>query len=62
MVTALAEAGLWIEFLHEFDTTDFRMAPWLEEASSGVWRLRSDLPGEVPLMYSVKAVKEGDRR
>lgn len=57
VVTALAEAGLRIEFLHEFDSTDFRMAPWLEEVSTGVWRLRSDIEGELPLMYSVKATK-----
>jgi SAM-dependent methyltransferase len=56
IVTALAAAGLRIEFLHEFD-----FLPWpvdfLVEGEDGRWRLPAGSKGELPLFFSLKATK-----
>ena len=57
IVTAIAEAGLVIEFLHEFDHLCWQQLPWMEPGPEpGTWVL----PGEresIPLMYSLRARK-----
>lgn len=57
IVTAIAECGLRIDFLHEMDWVDYRMIPLLEEGDDGKWRLPSSITGELPLMFSLKATK-----
>ena len=57
IVTAIAGAGLRIEFLHEMDWVDYRMIPLLEASPDGKWRLPSTVPGELPLMFSLRATK-----
>ncbi|MFG2001919.1 class I SAM-dependent methyltransferase [Spirillospora sp. NPDC048911] len=57
VVSALASAGLRVDFLHEFDFTLFQRHRSLERDGS-VYRLPAGLP-RVPLMYSLKADKPG---
>lgn len=56
IVSALVEAGLRIEFLHEWPFVLWRMFPFLEPGAEGWWHLPADLPS-VPLSFSLRAVK-----
>lgn len=56
VVSALAAAGLRIEFLHEHDTSLFARFPVLERQPDGGYRFPSERP-RVPLMYSIKATR-----
>lgn len=56
VVTALARAGLRIEFLHEHATTLFQRYPVLERCETGEYRFPPGRP-RVPLMYSIRAAK-----
>jgi SAM-dependent methyltransferase len=58
IVTAIAAAGLRIEFLHELDWVDYQQIPLLEEGQDEKWRLPSAVPGELPLMFSLRARKD----
>lgn len=56
VVTALIEAGLQLEFLHEFPYTVFQQYLFMELGPDGYYRL----PGGkdlVPLMFSIKGTK-----
>jgi SAM-dependent methyltransferase len=58
ILNALTSAGLRLEFLHEFPFCMFPMFPSMTLSSDGWWRL----PGSrqlLPLLFSVKAVKNG---
>jgi SAM-dependent methyltransferase len=63
IVTVLAEAGLHIEFLHEFPFSVFRAMPLMvesdDEDGSRTWRLPEPYDGKLPLMFSLKATKPG---
>jgi 2-polyprenyl-3-methyl-5-hydroxy-6-metoxy-1,4-benzoquinol methylase len=55
-VSALIEAGLQLEFLHEFPYTVFQQYPFLEQGQDGYYRL----PGGkelIPLMFSLRGKK-----
>ena len=54
IVTALTNAGLRIEFLHEHPFTRFRMHELLEKDARGYWTVPSGLP-RVPLTFSLLA-------
>ncbi|HNT53583.1 MAG TPA: class I SAM-dependent methyltransferase [Anaerolineaceae bacterium] len=54
IVTALIEAGLTIEFLHEHDHTVYEMFPFVRREADGRWRLPPGMP-RVPLMFSLRA-------
>ncbi len=54
VVSALADAGLRIELLHEHDFTVHAHWPFLEQGEDGLYRVRSGTPS-VPLMYSLRA-------
>ncbi len=56
VVSALAAAGLRLEFLHEHDMTMFQRFGSLERGDDGFYRLPADRP-RVPLMYSLKATR-----
>jgi SAM-dependent methyltransferase len=56
IVTALVEAGLRLDFLHEFDFVPWPMA-FLVEGSDGRWRLPEGSKGGLPLFFSLKATK-----
>jgi SAM-dependent methyltransferase len=54
IITSLANAGLRIEFLHEFPVCTGQNLPLMKQDKDGWWRLDGDL---IPLMFSLKAIK-----
>ncbi len=58
IVTALIDAGLRIEFLHEFPFSTYRSLPLTEIVADGTVRLTKH-DGSVPLLFSIKATKPG---
>ncbi|UKY51701.1 class I SAM-dependent methyltransferase [Streptomyces inhibens] len=54
VVSALAGAGLRIDFLHEHDMTMFQRFSALRRNDDGYYRFPGDRP-RIPLMYSLKA-------
>ena len=54
VVTAIANAGLRIEFLHEHDHTLFERFTTLEKRPDGTYHLPAERP-RIPLMYSLRA-------
>lgn len=59
IVTSLVDAGLQIEFLHEFDFVRWPM-DYLVEGTDGLWRLPEGVKGSLPLFFSLKATKPAD--
>lgn len=59
-VSALIDAGLVIDFVHEFPFTTDVFCPFMEEKEDGSVRLREH-DGSVPLLFSIKATKPADR-
>ncbi|MEE8421628.1 MAG: SAM-dependent methyltransferase, partial [Dehalococcoidia bacterium] len=59
VVTAIVQAGLQLEFLHEVDYTEYKQFPFMVEGPKGVWRLPEHAES-VPLMYSLRARKPAD--
>jgi SAM-dependent methyltransferase len=56
IVTALANAGLHVEFVHEFPFCLYQMFPFMTRSADGYWRLPEH--GEsLPLTFSIKATK-----
>jgi SAM-dependent methyltransferase len=60
IVTALIDAGLVVEFLHEHEQTVFQQLPFLEQDDEGWWRLPADQPS-LPLLFSLRATGSGRR-
>ncbi len=58
VVSAVVEAGLVLEFLHEHSYTLFPRWPFLEKSGFDTYRLPEGTP-ELPLMYSLRARKSG---
>ena len=58
IVTALIDAGLRIEFLHEHPFTVYEQLPFLQPDGTGYWRFPEGAQ-PIPLMFSVKAAKPG---
>ena len=58
VVSAVIEAGLTLEFLHEHDYTLFPRWPFLEKTGFDTYRLPEGTP-KLPLMYSLRARKRG---
>lgn len=56
IVTALIDAGLVVEFLHEHECTVFQQFPFLERHDDGWWRLPTHVPAQ-PLLFSLRAAK-----
>ncbi|WP_274914391.1 class I SAM-dependent methyltransferase [Streptomyces sp. WZ-12] len=56
VVSALAGAGLRLDFLHEHDMTLFPRFGTLRRGEDGYYRFPQDRP-RIPLMYSLKATK-----
>ncbi len=56
VVSLLAEAGLRIEYLHEWDYSVYQQFPYLQEGADGHYRLPPGSP-RLPLMFSWKATK-----
>src|SRR3954453_19204585 len=55
IVTALIDAGLTIDFLHEFDFMEWEL-PWLVKGDDEHWRLPAS-EAQLPLFFSLKASK-----
>jgi len=58
IVTAIAEAGLRIEFLHEHDFDDFQRFDSLQRQADGSYRLPSGRP-RIPMLLSLRASRPG---
>ncbi|MHA1992637.1 MAG: class I SAM-dependent methyltransferase [Candidatus Kariarchaeaceae archaeon] len=56
IVNSLINAGLTIEFIHEFPFTHFQNYPFLEESKEGFW-IDKNSKFQMPLMFSLKARK-----
>jgi SAM-dependent methyltransferase len=56
IVSAVAEAGLRVDFLHEYPFVEWPVE-FLEEREDGTWRLPGDLDGTLPLFFSLRATK-----
>ena len=56
IVTALIDAGLRIEFLHEFPFTCYQAYPVMERGDDGWWRLPKH-NDSFPQMFSIRATK-----
>lgn len=56
VVTAIASAGLRIEFLREFDHCAYPATPSLERRADGFWYYPDNVSG-IPLMFSIRATK-----
>lgn len=56
IVTALAQAGLRIDLLHELPFVEWPMG-FLEQWEDGTWRLPKDSGAEMPMFFSLRASK-----
>jgi SAM-dependent methyltransferase len=56
-LTALANAGLRIEFLREHEVADWEPFPNMVPVGDRLWRLPDGAP-RIPLTYSVRAIRE----
>jgi hypothetical protein len=56
IITSLTEAGLRIEYLHEFDYTVFQQFSFLEQRGN-FYYLPEGMP-RMPLLFSLRAVKD----
>ncbi|MEP3112942.1 class I SAM-dependent methyltransferase [Nisaea sp.] len=56
VVTALVDAGLRIEYLHEFDTVTWKALAFMELCDDGLYRLPEGMP-RLPMSYSISARK-----
>ena len=56
IVTALAKAGLQIEYLHEFTHCFFRFFPTMAQGEDGGWRL-PEYNESYPQIFSIRATK-----
>jgi hypothetical protein len=56
IVTALIEAGLKIEFLHEHPYTVYQQLPFLQGDENGIYTFPEGAQ-PIPLMFSLKAIK-----
>jgi len=57
VVSALTEAGLQIEFLHEFQKSPYNSFPEMEETEDGMYVLKEN-QRMFPLLYSIRATKK----
>jgi SAM-dependent methyltransferase len=57
IINSLVEAGLTIEFLHEFPFAARAKFPFMELGDDGWWRLPPPLHGTIPFLFSLRARK-----
>lgn len=57
VVNALVQAGLVIEFLHEFPYAARAKFPFMIQGEDGWWRLPADRHGTIPFLFSLQARK-----
>jgi SAM-dependent methyltransferase len=56
IISAVCDAGLRVELLHELPFCDWEL-PFLDRAADGTWRLPAGQEGELPLFFSLRAVQ-----
>jgi len=56
IINSLIDAGLKIEFLHEFPFSTYQSHPFLKKQSNGYWHY-PDKPNSIPFMFSIKATR-----
>ena len=54
IITSLANAGLHIEYFHEFSICNHQSLPFMKKQADGWWHIDGDL---IPLTFSLKATK-----
>ncbi len=54
IINALIQAGLKIEFVHEFPVSFYKALPFMVKNKNREWRLKGD---PIPLTFSIKATK-----
>jgi SAM-dependent methyltransferase len=57
VINSLIEAGLQIEFLHEFPYAARAKFPFMEQGEDGWWRLPPHQHGTIPFLFSLQARK-----
>jgi SAM-dependent methyltransferase len=57
VINSLIEAGLLIEFLHEFPFAARAKFPFMEQGEDGWWRLPEPYHGTIPFLFSLQARK-----
>jgi SAM-dependent methyltransferase len=57
VINALIDAGLRIEFLHEFPFAARAKFPFMQQGEDGWWRLPPDRHGTIPFLFSLQARK-----
>ena len=55
-ITALRNAGLQIDFFHEFDYSPYNCFNNTVETEAGKWQIQG-LEGKIPMLYSIMAIK-----
>jgi SAM-dependent methyltransferase len=55
IINGLIQAGLKIEFLHEYPIIFFKVFPFMKKDENGWWHLEGD---KLPLIFSLKATKQ----
>jgi len=56
IINSLLEAGLRLEYLHEFPYSTYQSHPFLVQGDDGLWRYPAK-PDSLPLMFSIKAIR-----
>ncbi|MCL4301809.1 MAG: methyltransferase domain-containing protein [Anaerolineae bacterium] len=57
IINSLIEAGLRLEFLHEFPYAARAKFPFMEQGADGWWRLPAHQHGTIPFLFSLQARK-----
>ena len=60
VINSLVDAGLRIEFLHEFPYVARAKFPFMEQGEDGWWRLPSHQHGTIPFLFSLQVRKPVD--
>ena len=60
VIGSLIDAGLKIEFLHEFPFAARAKFPFMEQGEDGWWRLPAGQHGIIPFLFSLQARKPGE--
>ncbi len=58
IINSLIQAGLQIEFLHEFPFCNYQRLPFMEKRKDGYWHMPAEIP-PLPWIYSIRARKAG---
>ncbi len=59
-MTAVIDAGLVLEFLHEHPMTVYQQLPFMTRGADRWWRLPDSMPA-LPLLFSLRASRPGRR-